>query len=130
MNLIRFAVYLFFRYYSEGKYSESEGMALFRAKGSMTLFLFINFLTLLAIFDSANLLPDSQNGKTERRLIMGLILLPFYLILTAIIRRKHLHQLREQYNNDSRRIYKANIWLIVYIIGSMGLLITISVLKK
>ncbi|MGZ5222262.1 MAG: hypothetical protein ACXWC7_19400, partial [Chitinophagaceae bacterium] len=98
MKLLRFVAYLFFRYYSEGKHAETEGMALFRAKGSMTLFLFLNFLTILVLFDNVGILPDSKGSKTERRLIMGLILLPFYLILTVLVRMKHVKQLRESMN--------------------------------
>ncbi|HYF33453.1 MAG TPA: hypothetical protein VD993_20150 [Chitinophagaceae bacterium] len=119
MKTIRFAAFLFYRYYSEGRRPDSAPF--FRTLLSMTLLGFIHLMQVLIIFDKVDLIPiSSSDGKGTKRFIIFLVMLPIYVLLQLLIKKTDLEALKERYANHWDKVFNGNVWLIVYMILSFS----------
>lgn len=128
MNLLKFVAFLFYRYYSEGKWASS--IPFFRTLTSMTLLVYIHLLQLLIIFNRVDLLPlKSSDSIMLKKFTMFLIFLPIYFILSAFIKKDELIEIKNEYEYKWDKVYDANVRLILYIILSMATLIILIIFK-
>ncbi len=127
MKLIKFAAFLFYRYYSEGRWN---GVPYFRTIIALGFLGYIHLLQILFILDRVDLLPiKSSQSHDTKRLMMFLILLPICLMMRLLIKESELKDIKEQYAYSWDKIFNANVWLIVYIVLSFSSLIILMIVK-
>ena len=128
MKTIKFVGYLFNRYYSKGP---RASISYFSALCSMTLLGFIHLMQILILFDKMDLIPiNTTASQLERRLIIFLVLLPFYFLMTRLFKKKEIESLKEKYDYDWDKVFSGNVWLVIYVLLSFALLIILLLLKK
>ena len=120
MKTIRFAMFLFFRYYNTSKWGSP---AYFRTLSSMSMLLFFHISSLLSFIGMGNLLFDG----------MGLFLIKFLVLYSLSIflfqKIATKHELRKM-KYESHQIKKGNWLLILYFVLSMALMgISISTIS-
>jgi len=93
---------------------------------------FLHLFQLLLIFDSVSIIPvsASDNKLTKRFVMLFLFFIPLYFIMTRVFKKADIEPLKEKYDKDWDKVFKGNVWLVVYIILSMGLIGLIAFLKK
>ena len=129
MRTIKFPAFLLYRYYSTGRWADS--MPLFRTKLTMTLLGFIHFMQILIVFHKTDFIPfKSSDNIWWKRFVIFLIMLPIYLLLTAIIRKYDIDKLNEEYKYNWDKIFSGNVWLIAYITLSFSLRIILAIVMK
>ncbi len=117
MKLIKFAAFLFYRYYSGGRRPDSSPY--FRTICTMTLLAFIHLMQVLIAIDKVGLIPiASADGKTAKQFILFLIMLPIYLLLSQLVRKKELEEMKEVYFYNWDGVFNGYVWLFVYMIFS------------
>lgn len=125
MKPIRFAAFLFYRYYSGGRRPDSSPY--FRTMCSMTVLAFMHLMQILIVFDKMSLIPiNVSDGKATKRIIFFMIMLPIYLLMTQLVKKKQLDQMKEEYSYSWDKIFNWNVWLIVYMISSFSLIFILS----
>lgn len=125
MKPIRFAAFLFYRYYSGGRRPDSSPY--FRTMCSMTVLAFMHLMQILIVFDKMSLIPiNASDGKATKRIIFFMIMLPIYLLMTQLVKKKQLDQMKEEYSYSWDKIFNWNVWLIVYMISSFSLIFILS----
>jgi hypothetical protein len=128
MKTIKFVGYLFYRYYSKGP---RANIPYFSALCSMTLLGFFHLMQLLIILDKVDLIPiEKTDNIWTKRLVMFLTMLPIYFIMTRLFRTEDLPPLKEKYDSNRDKVFKGNIWLIVYAIISFSLIFALTFLKR
>jgi hypothetical protein len=120
MKTIKFAGYLLYRYYSKGDWHD---IPYFTTLCSMTLLGYLHLTQLLIILNKIDLIPtEFSDNIWIKRLIICLVMLPIYIIMSRLFRRKDIDVLKKKYDNNQTQIRKGNIWLIVYAIMSFALI--------
>lgn len=128
MKTIKFTAYLFYRYYSKGPRAR---IPYFSTICALSMLGFLHLFQLLLIFDSVPIIPiNSSDDKLTKRFIMLFVFIPLYLIMTRVFKKTDIEPLKEKYDKDWDRVFKGNVWLVVYIILSMGLIGLIAYLKN
>lgn len=116
MRLLKFTMYLFYRYYAKGA---RQSIPYFSALCAVVLLIYIHIFQLLIIFDSVNLLPMR---KDDLRIVkygkVALFLLPIFFLVAYLIKPRDLR--KAVY--DEEKVRKGGIYLVVYIIFSILLL--------
>jgi hypothetical protein len=130
MKTIKFAAFLFYRYYSGGRRPDSTPF--FRTKLSMTLLGFMHLMQLLVILDKVNdYIPTSTSyGRGMNKIIMFFVMLPIYFLVSLLIKKKDMDELDEKYAYDWDKVFNGNVWLVVYIIVSFALIFVLAIWKK
>jgi hypothetical protein len=129
MKTIKFTAFLFYRYYSTGRWAGST--PLLRTRLSMTLLGFIHLIQVLIIFHRTDFIPfKSSDNIWWKRFIMLLVLLPIYLLVAAITKKDDIDQLSEEYKYNWDKVFNGNVFLIVYIILSFALTIILAIIMK
>ena len=123
MRIIKFAAFLFYRYYSTGHTSDIK---YFSTLCALTLLSFIHVFQLLILFDIIWIIPQGHKNKISTRLEMVLFLLPIFLIFRLLIREPELKQM----NYAPRVIKRGYLWLIVYAVISFALFGILAFFKK
>jgi hypothetical protein len=119
MKLIKFVAFLFYRYYSEGK--RPDTIPYFRTMCSMTLLGFMHLFQILIIFHKVDFMGISpSDSKGIKKIIIFFLTLPIYFLFTALIKKKELEKMREEYAYSWNKVFNWNVWLIVYIILSFS----------
>jgi len=97
----------------------------------MTLLTYFHLFQILIILDKVNLISiDYYDDKVTKRLVMFSIMLPIYLAMTRLFRKADIDPLREKYDYDWDKVFKGNIWLIVYIVFSFSFIFILAFWKK
>lgn len=124
MRTIRFAAYLFYRYYSTGPTKDIPYASVLCA---LAMLLGLHIFQFLVLFDKINWLPTStKNTRLDNFLLMAVCIAPIFLLMALLIRKSDLQKM----NYEDNQIKRGNILLIGYIVGSIALLIFIILLKK
>jgi hypothetical protein len=129
MKLIRFIAFLFYRYYSGGKRPDSAPM--FSTLSSMTMLVCLQLMLILAIFNRIDIIPiKSSDNIWHQKMVAALLILPIFILLNLIIKKKDLVEIKAQYDNHKDKVQKGNIYLIAYIILMFILLVAFGFLNK
>ncbi|MFN3664871.1 MAG: hypothetical protein ACK4S0_01855 [Sediminibacterium sp.] len=124
MKTIKFTAYLFYRYYSTGSTKDIPYVSTLCA---LVMLVGLHLFQALILFDSIDLFPTNSNNKRANNfLIIGLVILPIFLILTFVVKKSELNKMRY----ETRQIQKGNIALIIYIITSILLIPVLMYFKK
>jgi hypothetical protein len=125
MKPIRFAAFLFYRYYSGGRRPDSTPY--FSTMCAMTFLVFLHLLQILILFGKLSLIPlNASDGKGIKRVVILFIMLPIYLLMTQLVKKKRLDKMKEEYSYSWDKIFNWNVWLIVYIILSFSLIFILA----
>jgi hypothetical protein len=128
MKTIKFAAFLFYRYYKSGKRPSS--IPHFETIGSMTLLAFFHLMQLLILIDKVDLIPIKRNdGQGQKRLVIFCIMLPIALTLAVLIKKVHLEKMIDDYMDKPEVITRGNRVLITYIILSFAAIFALALLK-
>ena len=124
MKTIKFAAYLFYRYYSSGA---TRAIPYFSTLCAMATLIFLHLMQLLLLTNLYNtIIPsNSIHNRWERYLFWALVAIPIFLFLQLLIRESDLKKL----SYSSEKIKKGNVLLIIYFIATMALLIFIAEIK-
>jgi heme/copper-type cytochrome/quinol oxidase subunit 2 len=123
MKTFRFTAYLFYRYYSTGP---TRGIPYFSTLCALVMLLGLHVFQILVLFNRTNLLPTSaNNSRGENFIAMAWWLLPAFLVMVLLIRKSDLQNM----NYEVSKIKKANRFLILYIITSIGLLLFLILMR-
>jgi len=124
MKTIRFAAYLFYKYYSTGPTKDIPYASTLCA---LVMLLGLHIYQILVLFNRVNLIPTSSNNtRVENFFIIGLCLLPIFLLTAILIKKSDL----EKMNYEESKVKKGNTLLILYIAASIALLIFLILFKK
>lgn len=97
----------------------------------MTLLGFMNLLLILILLDKVDLIPiNLSDGKGTKQIVIFWVMLPIYLAMTFLIRKKDLVALKEEYDNNWDKVFKGNVWLVLYIIASFASVFIAALLKR
>ena len=124
MKTIKFVGYLFYRYYSKGS---RDNIPYFSTICSMTLIGFMHFMQVLILLDKVELIPiKSSDHNLVKRIIIFFVMLPIYLLMTQLFRKKDIEPLKENYDYNWDKVFKGNVWLVRYIILSFALIFVLA----
>jgi hypothetical protein len=56
-------------------------------------------------------------------------MLPIFFVMTSLFKKSDIQLLKEKYN-DGTKVFKGNIWLVIYIIVSFALIFVLTFWKK
>lgn len=116
IKLIRFVLFLFYKYYSVGPKAE---IAFFSAVTSFLCILFLNVTTILGLLGVGlhQIMPFKLTDATWKRYlnIAIFISIPSYLIMYMFFKKKEIVNLKF----DHAVIDLGNILLVVYVIASI-----------
>jgi hypothetical protein len=114
MEKIRQLMFFFYRFFSNTKYYGD--IALFTARATVTAFFFLHLLTILLMFRWFDYIPiNSTDARGKMKVKVFLIMLPIYLLLSIIVRKRHFIELKEQHRDDTPGMIKrANRQLLAY----------------
>jgi hypothetical protein len=116
MRLLRFVMFLFYRYYSKGG---TYRIPYFSALSATIFLIYIHIFQLLIIMHRVDWLPmyvsDTRLVKYGK---LALLLLPIFFIITFLVKEKDLRN--AAYNDD--KIRRGGSYLIAYIMSSVILL--------
>jgi len=122
MQLIKFVMFLFYRYYSKGG---TFRIPYFSALCAVVFLIYIHIFQLLIIFNAVDLLPmRSQNTRISNYAKLATFLSPLFFIIHFLIKEDDLKKL----TYDDSKIKKGGIMLIGYIILSFALLMSLMFL--
>jgi hypothetical protein len=118
MKLVKFLAYLFYRYFSES--GPRRDIPYFCTLLSLTLLFYLHLLQISILLTRMGIIPiNNADGRTVRFGKMALIMLPIFLVFLALIRKSKLKLMRY----EERRVKKAYVFLLVYILLSVTLTI-------
>ncbi|HXB91016.1 MAG TPA: hypothetical protein VNU72_01950 [Puia sp.] len=124
MKTIRFTAFLFYRYYSTGPLAD---IPYFSTLCAMVMLAGLHIFQILVLAGEVSLIPTKDsNTKAENYLIIAVCLVPLFLFMRALVPKASLLEL----NYEESSIRKGNIVLIAYIVGSVALLILLSLAKQ
>lgn len=128
MKTIKFLGYLFYRYYSKGP---RANIPYFSTMCSMTLLGFMHLMQILILLDKVDLIPiSSSDDKTKRYFVFFLVMLPIYFVMTLLFKESDIGPLKEKYDYNWDKVFKGNVWLVIYIIVSFALIFILAIWKK
>jgi hypothetical protein len=122
MKILRFVMYLFYRYYSTGG---TARIPYFSALCAVVFLIYIHIFQVLIVLNRVNLLPmEDGDLKIEKYGKLALFLLPIFLIVARLVKPKDLKHVVY----DSVKIKKGGIYLVIYIVLSLALLFVLMFL--
>ena len=125
MKTLKFTAYLFYRYYS--KHSFAKDLAYISTISILVLLIYVHVFQFLAILNLTQWVPtDGSQLKITNYFEMGIFMLPIFLILIILIRKKDISNC--QY--DEKKIRKGYVILIIYMILSFALLMILALIRK
>ena len=122
MRVFKYVAFLFYRYYSEGKWSNAE-TAFFRTKCSLTLLAWFHLVQITLLMKKTELIFQSQLST-----IISMI--PIFILISLFLRENELEELREKYSYEWDKVFDSNVWLVVYSILSVTLMIALMVWNR
>ena len=121
MKLLRFVMFLFYRYYSTGG---TYRIPYFSALSATGFLIFLHIFEILIIINKVNWLPMKEtDNKVVEYGKVALCLLPIFILIAFLVKEKNLKQL--EYDED--KIKRGGRNLIVYVILSILLFIVVLV---
>jgi cytochrome bd-type quinol oxidase subunit 2 len=124
MKLLKFVMFLLYRYYYKSKYERSPYS---QSLIVLLILLYFNLLELMLIFNKMGVLHLKQTNVTSKNLLLlALFLLPVLLIIIFKLPPKHLKNL----NYDEDKVRNGYILLVIYGILSFFLFIILVAISK
>ena len=124
MRLLKFIMFLFYRYYSTGG---TYRIPYFSTLCALVMLIGLHVFQILVLFDKTSLLPTSTgNARAVNFLIIALCLLPIFLLISRLIKKSDLQEM----HYEEGKIKKGNILLILYIVASIALLLFLIFYRK
>jgi len=121
MRTIKFAAYLFYRYYSK---PPQRGGPYLRTIASLTLLSFMHVLFIASLFGEGNFIQKAVDYFSLNKTIIILILMSLAgTLILLFIKEKDLKELDEKYGTNTAKIKTGNVWLIIYCVISFTLVI-------
>jgi len=128
LKTIKFIGYLLYRYYSK---RQSDSVAYFGTLCSMTLLGSIHLMQILVLINKISLIPGSpSDDQFTTRVIAFLLMLPVYLLMTRLFRKKDIEPLEEKYDKDWDKVFSGYVWLVIYIVLSFTLGFGLAIWRK
>jgi energy-coupling factor transporter transmembrane protein EcfT len=122
MKILKFVMYLFYRYYNKGG---TRRIPYFSALCAVVFLIYIHIFQLLIILDRVSLLPMKKDDlRIEKYGKVALFLLPIFLIVAFLVKPSELKAL----NYSDETVEKGNVNLVIYIISTILLLFTLMIL--
>jgi hypothetical protein len=123
MKTIKFVAFLFYRYYSRG---QTRSVPYFSAMCAIVFLLYVHLFQILIITRQVDtFIPiEPSDSRLTKYLIMLLIMSTLYFLLTLLIKKNELLELK--YSEE--KIRKGNITLVCYVILSVMLLFSLMFL--
>jgi hypothetical protein len=116
MKGLRFVMYLFYRYYSRGG---TKRIPYFSTLCAVVFLIYIHIFQILIVLDKVDFSPiKNDDVKIVNYGKIAVFLLPFFLIISYLVRPKDLQNL----SYTEAQIRKGNTFLVVYVILSVTLL--------
>ena len=121
MKTIRFAGFLFYRYYSKGS---TKDIRYFSTLTALVMLLMLHVFQVMVLLDQRDFLPtDSSNSKGSNFLIIAIMLVPIYIIMALAVKEADLKKAKY----SEVQISRGNLFLILYIVLSMAFLAFLTV---
>jgi len=115
MKLLRFVMFLFYRYYSTGG---TRRIQYFSSISAVGFLIYLHILQLLIIIDKLNWFPmEESDTKLVKYGKMAFFFLPIFIIIALLVKEKDLRD--AEYDED--KIRTGGRWLVVYIVFSFVL---------
>ena len=113
---MKFITYLFYRYYKSGRNADRDPY--FRSLCSFTVLIWLQGLMIASLFGRQDLMfPRLGQSGFLAWLSPLIVFLPVYLLLNKLVPKDELIRASEKYDYDWDRVFKASVWLVVYIIA-------------
>jgi hypothetical protein len=122
MRLFNYTAFLFYRYYSEGRWSNTSS-AFFRTKCSLTLCAWFHII-------QVSILLSKEEIIFQSRLTTIISLIPLFLLFSLLLKKNELEELREKYSYQWDKVFNSNVWLIAYIVISFALMVVLIIWNK
>lgn len=124
MKVLKFVMYLFYRYYSTGG---TRRIPYFSALCAVVFLIYIHIFQILIVFNKVHaIIPlRTDDARGDKYWKMALFLLPIFLLVAILVKPKDLRSA----SYDTDKIKKGNVYLIIYIIISVILLFTLMALS-
>lgn len=61
---------------------------------------------------------------------MFLIMLPIYFSMTLLFKKSDIESLKEKYDYNWDKVFKGNVWLLIYIVVSFALIFILAFWRK
>jgi len=124
VKTIKFVGFLFYRYYSRG---QGERNPYFRTVLSMTLLGFFHLMQILILARKVDIIPIKPGDSTStKRLLIGISMLPIFVIMMLLFKKSDIKSLKEKYDNDWDKVSSGNVWLVVYMLLSFSLIFILA----
>lgn len=116
MEILKFIMYLFYRYYSKGG---TKRISYFSALCAVVFLIYIHVFQILIVFDKINLLPmEKDDTRIAKYGKLALFLLPIFLIIAYLVKPSDLKSMEL----DANKLRRAYVILVVYLIVNFILL--------
>ena len=116
MKVLKFVMYLFYRYYSTGG---TRRIPYFSSLCAVVFLIYIHIFQILIILNRVDLLPmGKDDARIEKYGKAAIFLLPIFLIISFLVKPQDLKNI----SYDEAQIKKGNIYLIIYVVASVILL--------
>lgn len=121
MKLLKFTMFLFYRYYSKGS---SNNIPYFSALCAVVMLIYMHIFQILIVLNKVDeILPlnkdDDQNTKTWKA---ALFMLPIFLVVAYLVKPKDLKLAK--YDED--KVRRGGIYLVIYTVLSFVLIFVLA----
>lgn len=122
MSLVRFVMFLFYRYYSKGG---TYKIPYFSALCATVFLIYIHIFQALIVFNAVELLPmNTGDSKVLKYGKLALFLLPIFIIVWLLVPENFLRNA----NYADEKVKSGGRNLVIYIILSVALLFSLALL--
>ena len=123
MKTIKFAAFLFYRYYQKGP---TSSIPYFSTIGAMAMLLFMHLFQILILTKKVEtFIPiKPTDDRLTKYIIMFFVMAPLFLLLALTIKKEELKNLKY----SEAKVRTGNILLVCYIISTIIVLFTLMFL--
>ena len=123
MKFIKFIVFLFYNYYSDGP---TKDVAYIKAISTTVIFCLFQIWLVLLLINRIDILPDTSGDNKGMKYLKGsLLLAPLFLFFFLFVKEKELKVL----SYSEQKIKKSSVFLWSYFILSFVLMIILMLVK-
>jgi len=120
MKLLKFVMFLFYRYYSKGG---TFRIPYFSALCAVVFLIYLHIFQLLILFNGISLLPMNPNDNKGLKYIkLAGFLLPVFLIIGLLVKEKEL----KNADYAEAKVKRGGMFLVIYIVLSFSLLMVLA----
>lgn len=123
MKLLKFIMFILYRYYSRGRYYNTPYLSTL----SVVMFsIWLHYIQLILLFNKIDLIPLKRTAAKDENLLKTLLyILPIALVIVILIKPKDL----QQANYDEDKIRRGGIYLVIYYIISWIVLLILALVS-